>query len=122
VVFYHLPEGVKYFLLKLRSTGITSLQWVRWQRQNRLILLRGLGRQPPGGAEEEQSFQNVTKLPDGKRRGAGRRALCILVVLFVMIVMGLTIVLYNPVASMNLGLGDTARVYDKKVAGHRCPG
>jgi hypothetical protein len=52
------------------------------------------------GVEEKESLQNVAKLPDRKRRSIGRRILRVLLILFVVVVIGLSIVLYNPVRTV----------------------
>ncbi len=51
-------------------------------------------------AEEKQPLRNATKLPGRKRRSIGRRILRVLLILFVVIVIGLSIVLYNPVRTV----------------------
>jgi hypothetical protein len=56
--------------------------------------------QRPTDAKERQPLQDVTKPPDKKRRRIGRRILRVLLILFVVIVIGLSIALYNPVRTV----------------------
>jgi hypothetical protein len=51
-------------------------------------------------AKERQPLRDGTKPPDKKRRRIGRRILRVLLILFVVIVLGLSIALYNPVRTV----------------------